>query len=394
MRLDQHAAVIEADGRAVGAGAQTHADPPSGQGVQRARHDGVVIAADLGVAPGREVVRLDWGWLEGGVLLGLEMLEGPALGARVPAVAVLLETPAACAGPGGVEVDQLFTGETIVAHRRHRPLDPALVLWMADAGGIDVEAARLRILEKRIDQFGLEIVGGVNDRLRVVRDQHAEDAAVKLPRGLTGFDRRGRRFPEDGIDKAVSRADRREDPRAEATTRCPPQPANPPRVELQLLSRLAIHDAHRRRAAAEAQLAHRIPVEGRIGQFHALPAQQRADFGQPQLLLEPFLDVRPVLHACRPAVAVRSLNHRMQCEQHRRHLSIGDRRRAREHPCVPRDLQVATDRLRIEPQYRGDALGRRAGKPQAQHLLHFDHRDLAIRHPLLQPAPGAGSEGG
>jgi hypothetical protein len=47
---------------------------------------------------------------------------------------------------------------------------------------------------------------------------------------------------------------------------------------------------------------------------------------------------------------------------------------------------------RREPQHGGDALGRRPGEPQAQHLFHFDHRDLAIRHPLLLPALGAKPE--
>lgn len=82
----------------------------------------------------------------------------------------------------------------------------------------------------------------------------------------------------------------------------------------------------------------------------------------------------------------------MQRQRHRRELRFTNARELRREADVESDLDVPTHRLRIEPQHRGDAFLGGAAHPQAQHLFHFDHRDLAIRHPLLLPALGAKPE--
>ena len=75
----------------------------------------------------------------------------------------------------------------------------------------------------------------------------------------------------------------------------------------------------------------------------------------------------------------------MQGQQHARDLGLAHVVRPRHDAGRSGDAQIATHRLRVESQHGGDALGRPPGEPQTQHLFHFDHRDLAIRHPLLLP---------
>ena len=116
-----------------------------------------------------------------------------------------------------VERRQHFAGEAVVADAGHGALDAPFVAGMPHARRIDVKVPRLRVLEKRRRDARRERIGGDDDRLRVIRNQDPEDAAEKLPGGFTRLDGARRRFLEGGIDEAVARAHRREDPRAKPT---------------------------------------------------------------------------------------------------------------------------------------------------------------------------------
>jgi hypothetical protein len=80
MGLDEDALVVEADGGAIGAGAQTDAQPAGRERVEGRRDERVVVATDLRRIPQRGVIRLARGRAQGRPLLGLEVLPGPPLG--------------------------------------------------------------------------------------------------------------------------------------------------------------------------------------------------------------------------------------------------------------------------------------------------------------------------
>ena len=72
----------------------------------------------------------------------------------------------------------------------------------------------------------------------------------------------------------MTRSDGGEDPRAEASlTADQRQPADPTRVELQLLAWLAVGDRHRRGRATKPEFEDGESIQRRIGELHALPDQ-------------------------------------------------------------------------------------------------------------------------
>src|SRR6266478_5581521 len=113
-----------------------------------------------------------------------------------------------------LESVQMLAGEAVVAHWLHRALDARFVARAAHPRGVDVEAARLRVLEEGGRDARRERVRRLHDALGVVDDQHAEDAAEELPRRLAGGDRRACRLLEADVDEAMARADGGEDPGA------------------------------------------------------------------------------------------------------------------------------------------------------------------------------------
>ena len=224
---------------------------------------------------------------------------------------------------------QDFAGKAVVADAGHGAFDASFIAGMPHAGGIDVEVARLRVFEKGGRDARRERVGCDDDRLRVIRNEDLEDAAKKLPRRFARFDGAGRRFLEGGIDEAVARAHRREDPGAK-----PPafalgqgEPADPARIDLHFLARLAIQHRDRRRGLAKLQLEDREPMQRRIRDLDAVAHEQLPDLREPHAVAEPALDGRALLDARRPAVAPGTTARGMQREQDLAGLLVAHRRR-------------------------------------------------------------------
>jgi hypothetical protein len=94
MRLDQHLADVEAHQVSIGARREVLPAVLAWQRVERLQDRRVLIAADLGLAPDRNVVGCRRSRKQRLSLLGLEVLERHALRRAVPPSAVLLETPA------------------------------------------------------------------------------------------------------------------------------------------------------------------------------------------------------------------------------------------------------------------------------------------------------------
>lgn len=139
-----------------------------------------------------------------------------------------------------------------------------------------MKVPRLCVLEKRRRDAGRQRVGGEDDRLRVIRNQNHEDAAEKFPGGFTRFDGAGGGFLEGGVDEAVPRAHRRQDPGAKPSPFSLRQreSAHPARIELQLLARLAIEHRNGRRRLPKLQLEDREAVQGGIRDLNTLPDER------------------------------------------------------------------------------------------------------------------------
>jgi hypothetical protein len=284
-----------------------------------------------------------------------------------------------------------LAAKAVVAHVGHTALDAGLVLRPADARRIDDEAAGLRILEEGRDDARLQRIRLEDDDGRVVRDEDAEDAAVKRPRRLARLDGARRGLAHAGVDEAVARDAGREDPRAEA----PPSSGgvglevrHPAGVERELLAGRAVGHGDRRGRPSDAEHRRRKAVEGRRRDRHALPQEEAANLRQSHPGAQARLDDAAMLLARVPARPVRALGGGPQRDEDRGDALLGERHR--HHPGAQATAlgraQVPAHSLRVEPEPPRDLLAAGAGEPLPEHLCDLDHRDLPIRHhPSTQP---------
>jgi hypothetical protein len=385
MGLHQDRAVVEADNVTIGSSPEGLADQACRQGIERLRHLSEVIAMDLGITPQRDVVRLGGCRQQGRFLFGVEVLEGHAVRASMAPCAVLVKAPLPRMLAGVVEIAKLFTAKAIVPDGRDGALDASLVLGMAHACRVDVKAAGLRVFQEgRVDR-GLKGIGVLDDRLRVVGNDYAEDAAVERPGRFAGFDRLRRRFRETRIDEAQTRHARREDPRphsSASTLGIGLKQDHPTRIELDFVPGLAVGDGDRRRGPTEVELRDSETVQSGVRNRNTLSNQQAPNLGKPDASIEEFLDRRALSNGQGPAVAVGPATVGAQGDQHGAQVLIGQAGWPRANLDSVRlsDLDVATYRFGVQTHLAGDLFLRCATDPQPQNFLHFEHSHLAIRH--------------
>ena len=211
---------------------------------------------------------------------------------------------------------QDLAGEAIISNARDRAFHASFVPRMFHAGGIDFQIPGLRVLEKRGRDARRQRVRLQDDRFGVVGDQDMESPAVELPSGFARVNRAGGRFFKRGIDEAIPRADRCEDPGAKPTSlpvvdqrEC--EPAHPAGIHLKFLTRLTVKDGDCRRRPPKLQLEHREPVERGIRDAHALAREQLANLREPDVAVQPAPNGLTVRGADRPVVAARAPAHRM-----------------------------------------------------------------------------------
>jgi hypothetical protein len=300
-------------------------------------------------------------------------------------------------GPSLGEVGHHLAGEAVVADAGHGPFHAGLVPRVAHAGGVDDEAARLRVFEEGGRQPGLQGIRPLDDRLGVIGDQDAEDPLVERPGGLARLDRRLGGFPEHRVDEPVAGEDGGEDPGAEAPAAARGvgrQVRHPAGVELDFLPGTAIGERDRRRGAPPAEFSQGEAPEHGIADQHPLASEQLADLGQPYLGPQVPRDDVPLGRAHGPAVAMRPPRPRLDGADDRGEQAIvqlvgtGGRRQ----PLRLRGAQVPPNRLDVQAQLGGDPLFADAGQPEPQDLFDLEHRDLAIGH-APSPAPLGGRKG-
>jgi hypothetical protein len=282
-------------------------------------HLGVLIPSDLGGAPERDVIRLRGRGPQRRLLDGLEVLPGRLQGATVAPLTIVLAAPVLGMNAGLGEVDEHFAGEAVVADTGDGPFHAGFVPRVAHAGGVDDEAARLRVLQEGGGQPWLEGIRAVDDGLGVVGDQDAEDAVEKCPGRLAGLDRRRGRLAEHRVDEPVAGEDRGEDPSSEAAAPAGGvgrQVRHPARVELDLFAGTTVGDRNGRRGAAKAELGEGEAAERSIADGDALAPEQLADLGQPHIGAQEPLDNVPLGGAHGPAVAMRAPRPRLDRADH------------------------------------------------------------------------------
>jgi hypothetical protein len=267
------------------------------------------------------------------------------------------------------------------------------IAGMPDARGINVKVARLRVFEKRGRDARRQRIGLDDDRFGVIRNEDSENAPEKLPGRFTRFDGADRRLFERRIDEAVPGAYGREDPRAKPALLALRQrdPADPARIDLQLLAWLAIEHRDRRGGFPKLQLQDREAVQRGIRNRDPLPNEEFANLGEAEAVAEPPLDRGPLLETPRPAVAARAPTGGMQREQDLTDLLIADRRRHTD-AGGRGGREIPADGFRIEPKLGGDPLLRQALASEPKDFPDFDHGDLAIHPRLLVPGRGPGPE--
>ena len=191
MDLDQLATLEDAHQRPVGAHLDAGADQVARHRVERLGDFDVMIPMHLRRGVDRQVVAPGRCRQQPGLLLdgrtprpgGTGWCHGSACPAR---------SRHHCLGPslGVGEIDERLAGEERVAHERHRPLHPWLVLRAAHPGRIDPEPARLGVLDERLVQPWRQRVGVVDDGRQVVGDHRGEHAAEERPRRFEPVDHR------------------------------------------------------------------------------------------------------------------------------------------------------------------------------------------------------------
>src|SRR4026208_1808780 len=123
----------------------------------------------------------------GRALLGVKVLERAALRATVATEAVVIEAPIPPSRASFFEGREYFTGKAVIAYAGYGALDPSFVTRRPHARRVDVKVPGVGIVEKGRRDAGRQGIGIDDDGLGVIRDDHFEDAAEEVPRGLAGF---------------------------------------------------------------------------------------------------------------------------------------------------------------------------------------------------------------
>lgn len=321
------------------------------------------------------------------------MLPWQPLGARVTTEPVFLQAPAPGMLTRLVDRQQLLSSKAVVPHVTDASFAAGFVLGTPHPCRIDDEAARLGVLAKRLDDLRPERMRPLDDRLGVVDDQDPEDTTVKLPRRLTGGDRRRRGLSLDRVDEAIPGDHRREDEALHT-----PSPtrlvrlelADPARVHLQLFAGLAIGHRDRRSLTPKTQLIPGKPVQRPVRDVDPLTPQQFAHLGQADPAPgQELLDQRAVPLAPLPALPPRPWGPRRQALHHPAELLVRQALRtpATLQPVGLRLAHVTPHGLDVQTNQPGDRLVLPPLKPKPQNFFDIKHSHLAVSHRLLLPPP-------
>ena len=338
-----------------------------------------MIGMHLGVVgPERHVEQLGRSREHGGSLHFFEHLARHLPCGAVHAQAGDLARPVLGASLGVGEIGEGLAVAPALADVGHLVFDARLVLRRAHARGVDEDSARLRVVEERRDDRGIERVRLLDDRRHVVGHDRLDHRAEEPPGAVEPLAHRLGGLQERRPHELIATERERDDERPESARAPGRDVEHHPHlaeVDLRLLARRRIFEEDRRLLLLPAELLHRVAAQRVVARNEPMIAhEQRVDLAEPQrpLLAEPVDDVllvrcdrlalrarvrqRSRLHALRDLVDLRltqlAIARHRQLLGHRdvatRGVSVGAR--------LARDLPVAV-----------------ACRPAAKQLFYVDH---------------------
>src|SRR5215210_7213620 len=167
--------------------------------------------------------------------------------------------------------------------------------------------------------------------------------------------------------------------------------AEPAKVDLQLVARLTVSDAHRRSPtpAASAHLMH-VALHDAHRDGHSTALEQLGDLHPGQVLDHPASDVVVMGDQQPPRLAVAVAAVRTHRLDHHPNDRIGQlilTAVANNTECLDSG-DVTADRLAVHLRQSFDRTDAFAGQPQPEHFSHFEHTNLPERHSRLADPVG------
>src|SRR6266480_1248894 len=386
MGFDQHIVVVETNRLLISPGRQERANMGMRDGIEGFGDHGQLVTGHFRRAPQRNVEGRRRCRQEHGLLLGFEVLSRWALRATMAAEAILLPAPMTGMHARIVQRGQYLAGKAVITNTGNRSFDSGFIPRMPHTGRVHMKLPRLRVLKKcRRDVRG-ECIQLHDNSLGVVGNQHTENATEELPSSFAGLNSACGSFFESGIDKAIAGEDGAKDPGTKTPTflgdqrKC--EPPHPARIHLHFLAGFAFEDRDGCSHSSKLQLLDGKAVKRGVADRHALPRQEFANLGEPQSLHQPMLNGLPLLATASPVLAVRTPAARLQRQQYVADPLVAERLHLTSQPGRFCRSQIATNRLRIQAEQRGNPFLRHLLLPEPKDFPKFDHRDLAI-HPRL-----------
>ena len=371
-----------------------------GYGVQRAPELNVVIPMHGGPGPRGPIEGRRRQRQERRPFHGLEHDAGDLARGAVHAGAGQIPTPPDGAGLHVGHIVEGLAAEKILAGVRNPALHTGLAPRVLGDGGVDDEAAVLRVLKEDAVQAGRVAIGPGDRGGEIVDDEAAHDAAKERPRRFQAVEDGREILPQADRQKGVATAAQRHEQAVDAPTplRVGVEPVSQhTKVGFRPLPRRRIGDADGERRGAEVARHAREPVQRTVGHSHTRCAETAIDLGQAQAVRQPLPDRR--------LVRTEELEFRTGRVRVRRpprparrgdlgELLVGGRRA----PALDAErdgrLDIGGNRLAVHPRGAGDRPDAVAAQPPSKNLSHFHHPELPIGHgPSFRRAAWPGRPG-
>ena len=183
------------------------------------------------------------------------------------------------------EVEPLFAPEEVLAHIGDRPLDVGLARRIPGSGRIQHEAPVASILLEGALEDGIVAIGPAHGRLEVVQNEANRHAPKELPGVLQSVEELGQLLAGCDVDVLVAAVGQRDDQGVGRTVALGlgiPHRTQAAEVDFGQLARGRLGDPYGQPLPAEGAALDSEPVQGAVGDNHALPGQQPLHLGQGQ----------------------------------------------------------------------------------------------------------------
>jgi hypothetical protein len=181
MDFDQLASPKQLDRVGVSPGQQPLPDQLPRHRIDRSGYLNMAIRRDFGTGVDRDHERSGRGRQQQRCFLLGEHLTRARAGGAVDAGAGDLGAPQCGAGPAVRQVGEVFTGEEAGPYVLHTLFDARFIFGMANPRRVNHEASSLDVFTEAVVQSRLGVIGLVDDRFHVIRDDDLEHATKERP---------------------------------------------------------------------------------------------------------------------------------------------------------------------------------------------------------------------